>query len=574
MAETAAATGMQEESFEALLEESLGHENRLEGTVLKGRIVNFENDDVLVDVGLKSEGRVALKEFSKAGEAEDLKVGDDVDVYLERFEDKNGEAVLSRDKARREEAWIQLEKAFNNSERVQGQIFGRVKGGFTVDLNGAVAFLPGSQVDIRPVRDVGPLMGTPQPFQILKMDRSRGNIVVSRRAVLEETRAEQRSELVASLKEGQVLQGVVKNITDYGAFVDLGGVDGLLHVTDMSWKRVNHPSDVLSIGQSVTVQVIRFNPETQRISLGMKQLEADPWEGASAKYPVGAKFKGRVTNITDYGAFVELEPGIEGLVHVSEMSWTKKNVHPGKIVSTSQEIEVMVLDVDEQKRRISLGLKQTVANPWEAFQEKFPIGTELEGEVKNITEFGLFVGLPGEIDGMVHLSDLSWEETGEEAVKNFKKGDQVKVKVLDVDAEKERISLGIKQLSSDPFETAIAGVKKGQIVTCTVAEVQEAGLEVKVGGEDGPTGFIRKAELSRDRGEQRPDRFAPGEKLDAKVISLDKKNRKITLSVKQREVDEEKKAMAEYGSADTGASLGEILGPAMRQARDDGSDES
>ena len=565
MAETAAATGTHEENFEALLQESLGHENRLEGTVLKGRIVDVEGDDVVIDVGLKSEGRVPLKEFAKAGEADDLKAGDDVDVYLERFEDKNGEAVLSRDKARREEAWIQLEKAFNNSERVQGQIFGRVKGGFTVDLNGAVAFLPGSQVDIRPVRDVGPLMGTPQPFQILKMDRSRGNIVVSRRAVLEETRAEQRSELVASLKEGQVLQGVVKNITDYGAFVDLGGVDGLLHVTDMSWKRVNHPSDVLSIGQTVTVQVIRFNPETQRISLGMKQLEADPWEAASQKYPVGAKFTGRVTNITDYGAFVELEPGIEGLVHVSEMSWTKKNVHPGKIVSTSQEIEVMVLDVDEQKRRISLGLKQTVANPWEEFQEKYPVGSEIEGEVKNITEFGLFVGLPGDIDGMIHLSDLSWQESGEEAVKNYKKGDQVRVKVLDVDAEKERISLGIKQLQTDPFETAMSGVKKSQIVTCTIQDVQDAGLEVAIGGDDTVTGFIRKAELSRDRSEQRPDRFAQGEKLDAKVTSIDKKNRKVTLSVKQREVDEEKKAMQEYGSADTGASLGEILGPAMRQ---------
>jgi len=565
MAETAAATGTQE-NFEALLEESFGNEDRLEGTVLKGTIVEFDGDDVLVDVGLKSEGRVALKEFAKAGEADELKVGDEVDVYLERFEDKNGEAVLSRDKARREEAWTQLEKAFNNNERVQGQIFGRVKGGFTVDLNGAVAFLPGSQVDIRPVRDVTPLMGTPQPFQILKMDRSRGNIVVSRRAVLEETRAEQRSELVASLKEGQVLQGVVKNITDYGAFVDLGGVDGLLHVTDISWKRVNHPTDVLSIGQQVTVQVIRFNPETQRISLGMKQLQADPWEGAAAKYPVGAKFKGRVTNITDYGAFVELEPGIEGLVHVSEMSWTKKNVHPGKIVSTSQEVEVMVLDVDEQKRRISLGLKQTLPNPWAEFQEKYPVGTEIEGEVKNITEFGLFVGLPGDIDGMVHLSDLSWEESGEQAVKNYKKGDIVKVKVLDVDVEKERISLGIKQLSADPFEAATGELRKGRVVTCTVHKIDDNGIEVKVGGEEGIVGFIRKAELSRDRSEQRPDRFAPGEKLDAKITQIDKKSRKVTLSIKQREIEEEKQAMAEYGSTDTGASLGEILGPAMKQA--------
>lgn len=566
MAESAAAQSSTQEDFEALLEESLGGEGRLEGTVLKGTVLGFDGDEVMIDVGLKSEGRVALKEFAKAGEDADLKEGGEVEVFLERYENRNGEVVLSREKARREEAWTQLERAFNNSERVTGQIFGRVKGGFTVDLNGAVAFLPGSQVDIRPVRDVTPLMGTPQPFQILKMDRSRGNIVVSRRAVLEETRAEQRSELVASLKEGQVLQGVVKNITDYGAFVDLGGVDGLLHVTDMSWKRVNHPTDILQIGQTVEVQVIRFNPDTQRISLGMKQLEADPWEGASQKYPTGAKFTGRVTNITDYGAFVELEPGIEGLVHVSEMSWTKKNIHPGKIVSTSQEVEVMILDVDEQKRRISLGLKQCLPNPWEEFKEKYPAGTELEGEVKNITEFGLFVGLPGDIDGMVHLSDLSWDRSGDEAVKDYQKGDQVKVKVLDVDTEKERISLGIKQLEDDPFEAAAGEVRKGQVVTCTVTEVQDNAIEVRVGDEDGPTGTIRKAELARDRSEQRPDRFAAGEKVDAKVTSVDKKNRRITLSIKQREIDEEKEAMAEYGSADTGASLGEILGPAMRSA--------
>jgi small subunit ribosomal protein S1 len=566
MAESAAAQRSTQEDFEALLEESLGGEGRLEGTVLKGTVLGFDGDEVMIDVGLKSEGRVALKEFAKAGEDADLKEGGEVEVFLERYENRNGEVVLSREKARREEAWTQLERAFNSNERVTGQIFGRVKGGFTVDLNGAVAFLPGSQVDIRPVRDVTPLMGTPQPFQILKMDRSRGNIVVSRRAVLEETRAEQRSELVASLKEGQVLQGVVKNITDYGAFVDLGGVDGLLHVTDMSWKRVNHPTDILQIGQTVEVQVIRFNPDTQRISLGMKQLEADPWEGASQKYPTGAKFTGRVTNITDYGAFVELEPGIEGLVHVSEMSWTKKNIHPGKIVSTSQEVEVMILDVDEQKRRISLGLKQCLPNPWEEFKEKYPPGTELEGEVKNITEFGLFVGLPGEIDGMVHLSDLSWDRSGDEAVKDYQKGDQVKVKVLDVDTDKERISLGIKQLEDDPFEQAAGEVRKGQVVTCTVTEVQDNAIEVRVGDADGPTGTIRKAELARDRSEQRPDRYAPGEKVDAKVTSVDKKNRRITLSIKQREIDEEKAAMAEYGSADTGASLGEILGPAMRSA--------
>ena len=550
------------EDFAALLEESLRDSAGFEGTVVKGRVVAIENDMALIDVGLKSEGRVALKEFTAPGQPSDLKVGDTVDVFIERLEDKNGEAMLSREKARREEAWTQLEKAFQGGEKVTGIIFGRVKGGFTVDLNGAVAFLPGSQVDIRPVRDIGPLMGTPQPFLILKMDRSRGNIVVSRRSVLEESRAEARNELVATLKEGQVLQGVVKNITDYGAFIDLGGVDGLLHVTDIAWRRVNHPSEVLQIGQTVDVQVIRFNAETGRISLGMKQLQADPWEGVQFKYPMGARFKGRVTNITDYGAFVELEPGVEGLVHVSEMSWTKKNVHPGKIVSTSQEVEVQVLDVDPDKRRISLGIKQTLGNPWENFTEQHPVGSDLEGEVKNITEFGLFIGLPGEIDGMVHLSDISWEKQGEEAVQDYKKGDMVRVKVLDVDAEKERISLGIKQMQDDPFETALSGVKKGQVVTGTVTSVSDAGVELELPGD--ATGFIRKAELSRERSEQRPDRFAVGEKVDAKVMSIDRTARRISLSIKAHEAEEEKKAMAQFGSSDSGASLGDILGAALR----------
>ena len=556
------ADAAQKESFEDLLNESLGSSDGLEGTVLKGMVIAVENDFALVDVGLKSEGRVALKEFSLPGQKAELKKGDTVEVFLERMEDKNGEAVLSREKARREEAWIELEKAFNDTERVTGTIFGRVKGGFTVDLQGAVAFLPGSQVDIRPVRDVTPLMGTPQPFQILKMDRSRGNIVVSRRAVLEESRAEQRSELIESLREGQVLNGVVKNITDYVAFIDLGGVDGLLHVTDIAWRRINHPSEALQIGETIEVQVIRFNPETQRISLGMKQLEADPWEGVDAKYPIGTKFTGRVTNITDYGAFVELESGIEGLVHVSEMSWTKKNVHPGKIVSTSQEVEVMVLDVDAQKRRISLGLKQCSGNPWDSFAAQVPVETEVEGEVKNITEFGLFIGLPGEIDGMVHLSDIDWNRPGEQAIADFKKGDTVKAKVLDVDVVKERISLGIKQLGDDPFASGIEGVRKGQTVTCTVTAVVDMGIEVSVN--DSVHGFIRKTDLSSDRSEQRPDRFATGEKVDAKVIAIDKSNRKLNLSIKAREFQEEKEAMAEYGSSDSGASLGDILGAALR----------
>jgi small subunit ribosomal protein S1 len=562
-----AVTDIQEapprESFAALLDESLGMRSGLEGTVVKGRVIAVENDAALIDVGLKSEGRVPLKEFTAGGNEPAIHVGDIVEVFLERMEDKNGEAQLSREKARREEAWTQLEKNFQSNERVTGQIFGRVKGGFTVDLNGAVAFLPGSQVDIRPVRDITPLLGSPQPFQILKMDRSRGNIVVSRRAVLEESRAEQRSELVASLKEGQILTGVVKNITDYGAFVDLGGVDGLLHVTDIAWRRINHPSEALNIGQTVKVQVIRFNPETQRISLGMKQLEADPWEGVELKYPAGAKFKGRVTNITDYGAFVELEPGVEGLVHVSEMSWTKKNVHPGKIVSTSQEVEVMVLDVDPQKRRISLGLKQTLANPWEAFVEENPVGTVLEGEVRNTTEFGLFVGLPGDIDGMVHLTDIDWNRPGEEAMQDYRKGQVIQVKVLDVDVEKERISLGIKQLEADPFEQGMAKLKKGEVVTGTIAAIVDNGIEITLA--DGVPGFIRKSELSRDRSEQRPDRFAVGERVDAKVTAIERATRKVTLSIKAREVDEEKKAMAEFGSSDSGASLGDILGAAIRR---------
>jgi len=555
------------EDFAAMLDETLGQSQGFEGAVVQGRVVGLANDFAIVDVGLKSEGRIPLREFSNGGQAANINIGDTVEVFVERMEDRNGEAMLSREKARREEAWTQLEKAFNNNERVTGVIFGRVKGGFTVDLSGAVAFLPGSQVDVRPVRDVGPLMGSPQPFQILKMDRRRGNIVVSRRAVLEESRAEARSELVANLSEGQVLEGVVKNITDYGAFVDLGGVDGLLHVTDIAWKRINHPSEALTIGQHVKVQVIRFNPETQRISLGIKQLLSDPWEGAEAKYPVGVKLKGRVTNITDYGAFVELEPGVEGLVHVSEMSWTKKNVHPGKIVSTSQEVEVMVLDVDMTKRRISLGLKQCLENPWDGFAGKFGPGSEMEGEIKNITEFGLFVGLPGDIDGMVHLSDLSWDEPGEAAIQKFRKGDMVKVKVLDVDIEKERISLGIKQLSNDPFEKVNDTIKKGDVVTCTVASTNENGIDVTLA--DGLPGFIRKSELSRDRSEQRPERYAVGDKLDAKITNIDKATRRVVLSVKAREIDEEKQAMAEFGSSDSGASLGDILGAAMNRAQQD-----
>ncbi len=573
---TAAQSGAN--SFAALLEETLGKNQNLEGSVLRGRVLTIDEDFITIDVGLKSEGLVPAREFMTAGGTSELKVGDEVEVYLERMEDKDGRAVLSREKAKREESWGKLERSHQDQVRVTGIIFGKVKGGFTVDLSGATAFLPGSQVDIRPVKDVGPLMGTPQPFMILKMDRIRGNIVVSRRAVLEESRAEARTELVSNLKEGQILQGVVKNITDYGAFVDLGGIDGLLHVTDISWKRITHPSEALQVGQQVNVQIIKFNTETQRISLGMKQLESDPWEQVAGKYTTGQKLHGTVTNITDYGAFVELEAGIEGLIHVSEMSWTKKNVHPGKILSTSQEVDVVVLEVDMTKRRISLGLKQTLENPWSGFSAQYPAGTELEGEIRNITEFGLFVSLPGDIDGMVHMSDLDWSKSGEDAIKDYTKGDQVKVKVLEIDSEKERIALGIKQLSADPTGGAgsssasggssVGGVKKGDVVTCTVIMTNDGGVEVKIGDTD-LTGFIKKADLSREREGQRPERFAVGEKLDAKVTIVEKGSRKINLSIKAREIEEDKQAMAEFGSADAGATLGDILGAAIKGKKED-----
>src|SRR6187399_1653076 len=556
------------DDFAALLNESLGGENEaFEGKVVKGIVTAIENDLAVIDVGLKSEGRVALREFAAPGQKAEIAVGDQVEVYVDRIENTHGEAMLSRDRARREAAWDKLETEHTAGNRVEGVIFGRVKGGFTVDLGGAVAFLPGSQVDIRPVRDVGPLMDLPQPFQILKMDRRRGNIVVSRRAILEETRAEQRSGLIQSLAEGQVVDGVVKNITDYGAFVDLGGIDGLLHVTDISYKRVQHPSEVINIGDTVKVQIVRINRETQRISLGMKQLESDPWEGAAAKYPVDGVFKGRVTNITEYGAFVELEPGIEGLVHVSEMSWTKKNVHPGKIVSTSQEVDVKVLEVDEEKRRISLGLKQAQENPWAAFASAHPVGSTVEGEVKNATEFGLFVGLDGDVDGMVHMSDIAWGISGEDALALHRKGEEVQAIVLDVDIEKERISLGMKQLEKGAPSAAGAssggGLRKNEVVTVTVLEVRDGGLEVQA-GDDGATGFIKRSDLGRDRDEQRPDRFQVGQKLDAMVIGFDR-SKKPNFSIKARQIAEEKQAVEQYGSSDSGASLGDILGEALKK---------
>ena len=567
---TASELSPTQDDFAALLEQSFAADSPVEGSVVEGRITAIENDLVIIDVGLKTEGRVPLREFSMAGQEPTVGVGDRVEVYLERIENAMGEAMLSRDKARREESWTKLEQSFAAEERVEGVIFGRVKGGFTVDLDGATAFLPGSQVDIRPVRDVTPLMNTKQPFQILKMDRRRGNIVVSRRAIMEETRAEARSEIVQNLVEGQAVDGVVKNITDYGAFVDLGGVDGLLHVTDIAWRRVNHPTEVLTVGETVRVQVIKINSETQRISLGMKQLESDPWDDIETRFPLETRVTGRVTNITDYGAFVELGSGIEGLVHVSEMSWVKKNVHPGKIVSTSQEVEVMVLEVDSEKRRISLGLKQCVENPWEDFAGRYPVGTKVSGEIKNITEFGLFVGLEDEIDGMVHMSDLDWNLSGDDALAAFSKGQTVEAVVLDVDMEKERVSLGVKQLDGDPFES-LGDLRRGSTVTCEVTAVTDGGLEVGVGDAD-VSAFIRRSDLSRDREDQRPERFNVGDKLDAMVTNIDQRARRIGLSIKALEIAEEKEAVEQYGSSDSGASLGDILGAALNRD-DNGSDD-
>ena len=556
------------DDFAAMLAESLAKEDVFEGQVVRGKVVGIEKDLAVIDVGLKMEGRVPMKEFGIGGKPGELKIGDTVEVYLERVENALGEAVLSREKAKREESWTRLEKQFEKGEKVQGVIFNKVKGGFTVDLDGAVAFLPGSQVDIRPVRDIGPLMHQQLPFQILKMDRRRGNIVVSRRSVLEESRAEQRTEIVARLAEGQVIDGLVKNITDYGAFIDLGGIDGLLHVTDMAWRRVNHPSEILNVGDTVKVQIIRINPETQRISLGMKQLLSDPWQAIEAKYPVNARFKGTVTNIADYGAFVELEPGVEGLIHVSEMSWTKKNIPPGKIVSTSQQVEVQILEVDPNKRRISLGLKQTQDNPWDAFLSTHPRGSIVEGPIRNITEFGLFIGLDSGVDGMVHLSDLDWNKAGDEAIKDYKKGDTVKAVVLDVDSTKERISLGIKQVAGDPADT-LSRFKKGDQVTCQVVAVQEGGIEVKLADTD-ILSFVKRSDLSRDRSEQRPERFNVGDKVDAAVISVDKAARRIAVSIKALEIAEEKEAVAQFGSSASGASLGDIFKAAqMKKGKGD-----
>lgn len=556
------------ESFADLFETSV-KEEKIAGTVIKGTVIAVENGIAIIDVGLKTEGRISLKEF-EAGEGEDagVSVGDKVEVYLERIEGATqGGIAISREKALRQKAWETLELTCKDGDTIEGTIFGRVKGGFTVDIDGVIAFLPGSQVDIRPVKDIGPLMNIKQPFQILKMDAKQGNVIVSRRAILEESRAEERSEVLAKIKEGSEMDGVVKNITDYGAFIDLGSVDGLLHVTDISWSRISHPSEVLTLGQEVKVKVIKFNEETKRISLGMKQLESNPWRGISAKFPKATICKGTVTNITDYGAFVEIAEGIEGLVHVSEITWAKNTSHPSKHLAVGQEVDIMILDIDEEKHRISLGMKQCEDNPWKSFGDKYPIGTIIEGEIKNTVDFGLFIGLEKNVDGLVHVSDLSWEDNPEEILKGYEVGQVVKVKVLGVEPEKERISLGVKQLEDDPKAASIQGLKKGAAVTCVVSAVQDDGIKVTVN--DSAETFIKRNDLARDRADQRPDKFAVGDKVDAKIISVDKNSCNFTLSIKALEVDEQKEAIANYGSTDSGASLGDILGAALNSSKED-----
>jgi small subunit ribosomal protein S1 len=552
------------ESFEDLLNETIGKDTKFEGSVVKGPIIELDSDFATIDVGLKSEGKVPLKEFNAS--AKDLTVGDQVDVYIERVESKNGSAVLSREKAVREEAWVELEKLYNNGEHVVGTIFNKIRGGFAVDVMGTVAFLPGSQIDVRPIKDATPLMNNPQPFAIVKMDKQRGNIVVSRRAILEENQEETRAELLSKMEEGQVVKGIVKNITDYGAFIDLGGIDGLLHVTDISWSRINHPSEALQIGQTIDVKITKFNKETNRISLGMKQLEENPWIDVSKRYKVGQVVKGKVTNITDYGAFIELEKGLEGLTHVSEISWTKKNINPAKVVSTSQEVDAMILEVDEEKQRISLGLKQCTPNPWESFHNEHPDGEVIEGPVKNITEFGLFIGLNEEIDGMVHLSDISWDISGEEAVKEYKKGDIVKARILDVNIEKERISLGIKQLTEDTFESSLKGIKKGSAVKGKISKVLEEGVEVEINEE--LHGFVKVTDLAKAKADQDVTKYNEGDEIEAKVVSIDRSSRKVALSVRALEIAAEKEAIAEYTkNEEFTSSFGDILDNALNSKK-------
>lgn len=547
-------------SFAELFEQACkasGWENK----VVQGKIVGVDDNFITIDVGLKSEGRIAVSEFTNAGRKLELKVGDTIDVFIDRYENKSGEIVLSREKALREAAWGEFEKSFKEGKSVMGTMFNRVKGGFMVDLNGATAFLPGSQVDVRPVKDISPLMGVAQPFLILKMDRVRENIVVSRRGILEGANAEERAKVIANLEEGQIITGVVKNITTYGAFVDIGGVDGLLHNADISWKRINHPSEVVSPGQEVTVKIVKFNKETKRISLGMKQLTNDPWEGIDVEFGVGTKITGKVTNVTDYGIFVEVKEGVEGLVYVSEISW-KKNISPSKIASAGSELDVVVLDVDVAKRRMGLGIKQLQENPWNYISKDFPIGHVFEGIITNVADFGVFVKMSGDIDGMVHINDLSWEKVKEEDLAKYKKGDALTVKVIEIDPEKERISLGVKQLTENPYGNSDVELKKGMVVTCVISEIKgDEGIDVIL--TNGSHGFIKKIDLAKDRQDRQTDRFAVGEKVDAKILSIDKTGRKIGLSIKALEIEKEKQVMEEFGSSDSGASLGDILGLAI-----------
>ncbi len=550
------------ENFSKLLDESLLSFTKKEGQIVRGKVLFIKNDNVVVDVGLKSEGRIPLREFFSPGEERNIKPGDEYDVLLEKLENKDGEAMLSREKARKKESWINLEKCLEKKEQITGVITGRVKGGFTVDINGAVAFLPGSQVDLRPITDISPLINKPQPMIILKMDKFRGNIVVSRRAILEESREADRSKLLSDISEGAKLSGIVKNITDYGVFVDLGGLDGLLHVTDLSWERINHPTEMLKVGDEINVVVIKYDQENKRISLGMKQLTKDPWENIQKEYSIGKKIKAKISNIADYGSFVELKKGVEGLIHVSEMSWTNKNAHPSTFMKIGDELEVKVLEVDMDKRRISLGLKQCSENPWEKFNNENKTGDIIEGTVKNITEFGIFVELPYELNGMVHLSDIDWELSGEVAIKNYKIDQKLKIKILEIDVEKERIALGIKQLvaSKNRNDELV-----GKVVTSIIKEINED--EIKVLFDDNKDGFIKRIRLAKLKSEQKTSRFAIEEKIDAKVVSLNKKKKMYELSVKELEIQEEKDALKQYGSSSSGASLGDILGAALEEGK-------
>lgn len=554
------------EDFAALFEEVYS-DTKKEGSIVKAKITNIDDDAVTVDVGLKTEGRISLKEFVRNGQLPELNIGDEIDVYLQSYENRYGKPSLSYERAVRESSWERLERAMQEKTPVDGIVFGRVKGGLTVDLNGVIAFLPGSQVDIKPIKDINPMIGLVQPFMVLKIDRDQGNIVVSRRAIIEESRKEARDEMFSKIKVGDVLEGVVKNITDYGAFLDLGNLDGLLHVTDVSWTKINHPSELLSLGQKVKVQVIKYDEVTKRVSLGMKQLEQNPWEGLDSKYPVGKRMKGKVGTITDYGVFVELEPGIEGLVHVSEMTWFKNNQHPRKLVQEGQEVEFVILDVDIEKHRISLGMKQCMEDPWKNFADKYPIGAEIQGTISRIVDFGLFISFGEEIDGLVHVNDLSWGDDNEKLLKSYKAGEPIKVVVLSVDSEKERISLGVKQLVDDPFEKVTANMKKGSVITCIVTAVEKEGITVEIS--NGISSFIKRQDLSSDKIDQRTERFNEGDRLDAKVTMLDKTNRKISLSIRELEQDEQKRKIAAYGSASSGASLGDILGAAISAAEEE-----